>query len=149
MREGLLQTRIDALTTKDKAKDLIWTCKELTQDHTYNLQKIEMLERDDDDLKRLLDKTKDDVKYYQHKWESDRSYTREYRSMEETVDLLKLENDSLRQQLPDSKCEQEQAEKCIQELERRLGSTTEGKDVYLRDLKDLRRESTAAGEYQS
>jgi len=140
LREELLQAKTEAVTAKEKVNDLTWKNKELTQDHTYNLQKIETLEKDNTELNKLLDEVKKDVKFYREKLESDRSYTREYRKMEEKVDRLQRENDSLRRQSlsPGDRREQEQARRRIRELEHRLGGAVNRNDVYLKDMEGLR-----------
>ncbi|CAJ1949995.1 unnamed protein product [Cylindrotheca closterium] len=138
LREELLQAKTDAVTAKEKANDMTWKNKELTQDHTYNLQKIETLEKDNTDLNKLLDEVKEDVRYYREKLESKRSDTQDHRRMEETIDRLRRENDAFRRQSLESKHEQEQPRRRIQELERRLGAATDRNDVYLKDLKNLR-----------
>ena len=88
LREELVQAKTDAITSKEKASDLNWKNKELTQDHTYNLQKMETLGKDCDDLKKRLDEAQDDIKYYKDKWEGEQSRTKDHRRMEEKVDRL-------------------------------------------------------------
>ncbi|KAL3926678.1 MAG: hypothetical protein SGBAC_013378 [Bacillariaceae sp.] len=138
LREDLLLAKTEAVIAKEKANDVTWKNKELTQDHKYNLRKIETLEKDIAELNKFLGKVKGDVKYYREMWESEESYTQNFRKMEEKLDRLRRESDTLRRQSVNSNNEHEQLRRTTEEMERRLRGANDRNDAYLRDLGKLR-----------